>query len=135
MKPLFVDTAGWLSMADEADPFHSECKKVRDRFLEQGGILITSDYVVDETLTLIRMRISLGAAEKWWSQVAGSQRLRWEWIGSERAEKARAWFFRWQDKAFSFTDCTSFVIMQELNIKQVLTLDRHFLAAGFEIAP
>jgi len=54
---------------------------------------------------------------------------------SIRAEKARAWFFKWRDKSFSFTDCTSFSIMRELNIKKVLTGDRHFREAGFEILP
>ncbi len=132
---LFVDTAGWMSLADERDAFHVKCMKARDRWLEQGGVLVTSDYVMDETLTLVRMRISIDAAERWWEQVAESPRLRWERIDAQRAEKARIWFFKWKDKLFSFTDCTSFVLMRELGIKKVLTTDKHFLAAGFEILP
>jgi predicted nucleic acid-binding protein len=135
MKRLFVDTSGWMSLADESDPIHRDCMMVRDKCLEQGGILVTSDYVMDETLTLIRMRMGIDAAERWWEQVDESPRVRWEWINTERAEKARAWFFKWRDKSFSFTDCTSFTIMRELHIKKVLTGDRHFKKAGFEILP
>ena len=135
MRQMFVDTAGWVSMADKTDPLHIDCMGVRDQFLEQGGILVTSDYVMDETLTLIRMRINIEAAEKWWNQVSSSPRLRWEQVDPGRAEKARAWFFSWKDKAFSFTDCTSFIIMRELHISTALTADRHFLIAGFEILP
>lgn len=135
MKRLFVDTSGWMSLADESDPIHGDCMMVRDKWLEQGGILVTSDYVMDETLTLIRMRMGIDAAERWWEQVDESPRVRWEWINTERAEKARAWFFKWRDKSFSFTDCTSFTIMRELHIKKVLTGDRHFKKAGFEILP
>jgi predicted nucleic acid-binding protein len=87
-----------MSLADESDPLHIGSMKIRDRWLEQGGILVTSDYVVDETLTLIRMRISINAAERWWGQVSESPRVKWEWINTERAEKARAWFFKWKDK-------------------------------------
>ena len=52
MKRLFVDTSGWMSLADESDPLNNDCTKVRDTWLEQGGILITSVYFMDETLTL-----------------------------------------------------------------------------------
>ena len=38
----------------------------------------------------------------------------------ERAEKARKVFFRYRDKDYSFTDCTSLVVMQELRLKQAL---------------
>jgi predicted nucleic acid-binding protein len=124
-----------MALADESDPLHTDCMRIRDTWLEQDGILVTSDYVMDETLTLIRMRISINAAEEWWQQVAESPRLKWELINAERAEKARAWFFRWRDKSFSFTDCTSFILMRELHIHKVLTVDRHFREAGFEMLP
>src|SRR5881396_4089497 len=52
-----------------------------------------------------------------------------------RAEKARSWFFRWKDKDFSFTDCTSFVVMRELGQRRALTTDHHFAQAGFEMVP
>ncbi len=135
MKRLFIDTAGWMSMADESDLSHVDALQARDEWLEQGGIFVTTDYVIDETLTLIRIRLGFEAVEIWWEQISGSSRLQIEWIGSDRAEKALGWFFRWHDQAFSFTDCTSFVVMRELRLKKALTGDKHFLTAGFEILP
>ena len=79
MKALFVDTAGWLACADEADPFHNRAVAARDGWLESRGLLLTTDYIADETLTLMRMRLGLDAAEAWWHQVEGSARLRWEY--------------------------------------------------------
>ena len=38
-------------------------------------------------------------------------------------------------KDFSFTDCCSFVVMRELRIRRVLTLDHHFRQMGFEVVP
>jgi hypothetical protein len=61
--------------------------------------------------------------------------VRWQWVDTERAEKARAVFFRHRDKDYSFTDCTSFVVMRELRLREALTTDRHFRQAGFQVLP
>ena len=135
MKPLFVDTAGWVACADGADPAHARAGAARDGALEAGRMLVTTDFVVDETLTLIRFRLGLAAADAWWQQLDASARVRWERVETQRFEKARALFFQYRDKRFSFTDCTSFVIMRELRLRQALTTDRHFGQAGFEVLP
>ena len=135
MRAVFVDTAGWMACADAADPAHGAARVSRDRALEAGQLLVTTDYVVDETLTLIRMRLGIAAAEAWWAQVEGSSRVRHETIDTIRAEKARSVFFRQRDKDYSFTDCTSFVVMKELRLKEALTTDRHFRQMGFHVVP
>ncbi len=93
MKPVFVDTGAWMAMADANDPVHAASRRKRDELLRGGSLLVSSDYVLDETLTLIRMRLSIDSASKWWSQIEGSSRLRWEQIDPMRAEKARAGSF------------------------------------------
>jgi predicted nucleic acid-binding protein len=135
MRLLFVDTAGWMACADGADPAHSKAAAVRDAWLEGGGLLVTSDYVADETLTLLRFRLGIDAAEKWWQQMDASSRVRWEYVSLARADKARGLFFRYRDKNFSFTDCTSFILMRELKLREALTTDHHFVQAGFGIKP
>jgi predicted nucleic acid-binding protein len=135
MKTVFVDTGGWMAMADARDPLHAACRRKRDELLRDGALLISTDYVLDETLTLIRVRLGLESAGRWWAQIEGSSRLRWEWIDPLRAEKARRWFFQWKDKDFSFTDCTSFVVMKDRHVRLALTTDDDFRQAGFEKAP
>lgn len=122
-------------LADAADPDHDRARMFRDGWLRSGGRLLSTDFVLDETLTLLRVRLGLDAAECWWNQIEGSSRLVWEWIDPERADKARHWFFRWRDKAFSFTDCTSFIVMKEHRLRTALTSDHHFAQAGFEVVP
>jgi len=41
----------------------------------------------------------------------------------------------YRDKAFSFTDCTSFAVMQELRLTRALSTDRHFRQMGFQMVP
>ena len=96
---------------------------------------MTSDYVVDETLTLLRLRLGIAVAERWWHQVDASQRVQWEHIDGVRAERARELFFRYRDKRFSFTDCTSFALMRELRLTTMLTTGAHFKQMGFSLCP
>ena len=135
MKALFVDTAGWIACADAADPAHGRSRAARDAALEAGQLLVTTDFVVDETLTLIRLRLGLAAAEAWWQQIDRSSRLRWERVDSERFEKACQLFFQYRDKDFSFTDCTSFITMRELKLTHAITTGRHFRQIGFQVLP
>lgn len=135
MKGLFVDTAGWVACTDTADPAHNQAAAARDTWLQEGGVLITTDYVADETLMLLRVRLGLGTAEAWWQLVDSSPRVRWEYVDLARADKARGFFFRYRDKEFSFTDCTSFVVMRDLKLREVLTTDHHFAQAGFVTLP
>ena len=132
---MFVDTAAWVAAADQSDETGPAVRQARDQWLSSSGILTTSDYVIDETLTTIRFRLGLEAAETWWSQVDESARLRIEAIDERRRERARSLFFRYRDKEFSFTDCCSFVLMRELRIRRVLTLDHHVRQMGFEVIP
>lgn len=130
-----MDSAGWMACADAADPLHHASVAARDAWLRKGGRLLTSDYVADETLTLLCMRLSLPAAKAWWMAVSASARMRLHRLESDQVEAARNWFFRYSDKDFSFTDCTSFVLMKQLRLRQVLTSDHHFTQAGFQRIP
>ena len=130
-----MDTAGWIACVNAADLAHKRAVASRDGWLRDGGGLVTTDYIVDETLTFLRVRYGLSVAKAWWHQVGSSSRVRWEYISLERADKARELFFRYTDKEFSFTDCTSFVVMRELKLRDALTTDRHFAQAGFRTLP
>ena len=135
MKPLFVDTAGWVALLDERDELHRATRRARDAHLKRGGRLVTTDYVNDETLTLRRMKAGLKVARRYWWMISESGRIRVESVSPDRTRRAREWFFSWDDKDFSFTDCTSFVVMKELGLTRVLTTDRHFRQAGFTMIP
>lgn len=135
MRAAFVDTSGWIALVNQADVHHAAVAKAQRNWLREGGMLITSDYVVNETLTHMRARFGLAVAEAWWEGIERSQRVRMEWVTPERAAKAREMFFRHRDKTYSFTDCTSFVVMKELKLTRALATDKHFVQAGFQVLP
>lgn len=135
MNALFVDTSAWVAAADADDPLNESVRRARDQWLASGGVLISTDYVADETLTVLRSKLGLDAARAWWTLVASSRRVVWEEIDAARRERAREWFYRQGDKGYSFTDCTSFVVMKDLRLSACLATDRHFRQAGFSVRP
>jgi len=131
-KKIFVDTSAWFSLLDKDSENHQEAVQ----YLKETEIpFITSDYVMDETLTLIRSAISHKAAIEFWGNLNKS---RWATIidvSTNDKEHAIEIFKKYHDKDFSFTDCTSFALMQRLGIKEAFSFDRHFRQIGFITIP
>lgn len=137
---LFVDTWGWLVLEDGKDPAHSRAVDVRRKYSAQGT-LVTTDYVLDETFTRLFARRPFPEAatfDKAILEAAGAGALLLERVTRERFERAWRLRLRYQDKPrISFTDLTSFVVMKELGIRNVLTAHTHFVQvqADFSILP
>lgn len=97
--------------------------------------MVTSDYVLDETLTLVRKRVGLEEVERLSNSLKASPNVHVNWVGERVFESALRRMLTHQDKVWSFTDCTSFETMQELGIRRAFAFDRDFTSAGFEVVP
>jgi uncharacterized protein len=100
---------------------------------------VTSTYVINEALTLLRRRagyeiaIELGEGLR---QATQEKTMTLVLITEDHLEEAWALFKRYKDiSRLSFTDCTSFAVMRERGIKYVFTGDAHFehVSLGFQI--
>ena len=111
------------------------------QFREENGSIFTSDYVLDETITLLFKRLTYNTAEESLGKIDKAIEegyVRIEWITPERFEKAKAMRLKYQDKPkISFTDLTSMVVMNELGAKDIVTGDEHFehVGMGFQRKP
>lgn len=130
---VFVDTAGFLSLWDASDEQHSRAVAVQAELVRKRRRFVTTDYVVDETATLLLVRHSHSAAVDFLRTASASSHLRVEWMDSNRFRDAVEFFSRHDDKEWSFTDCVSFSLMRELGIRESFTTDHHFRQAGFEL--
>ena len=131
---VFIDTWGWLTLRDRKESRHQEVKDFYRQFRDQNGIIYTSDYVIDETITLVFKRLPFKTAKKSLSKIDKAIEegyLQMEWVTPERFEKAKGLRLKYQDKPrISFTDLTSMVIMKELGVKDIITGDEHFEHVG-----
>ncbi|HXG68322.1 MAG TPA: PIN domain-containing protein [Blastocatellia bacterium] len=103
-------------------------------FRRHRGAAYTSDYVLDETITLLFRRLPFPTAKQSMEdiqQAVAEGYLRLERITPERFKRARELRIKFQDKPrISFTDLTSMVVMVEGVITEILTEDDHFLQVG-----
>ena len=128
---VFMDSAGFLALWDAADEQHTAAVRLQTELARKRRRFLTTDYVADETVTLLLVRHSHSAAVDFLDTLARSEALRLEWVGPDRFHAAASFFRRRGDKEWSFTDCVSFTLMRELNIRDCFTTDHHFQQAGF----
>ncbi len=131
MKPVFIDTGGWFAALARRDKDHVAASDFLRRW--RGG-LVTTDYILDETLTLIQSRIDHATAVDFLDAVEHSSTLDLVFVAQEDYYKALDLFRRRADKRWSFTDCTSFTVMARLGLSHALAFDNHFQQAGFLLA-
>ncbi|MGH8167830.1 MAG: type II toxin-antitoxin system VapC family toxin [Woeseiaceae bacterium] len=129
---VFVDTSGLYALVEKNDSHHTKARKAVENLLSAGRKLVLTDYIVDETTTLAKARSGKRVAVRVLDLLERSAGIRIEWIGSSRFEETKTMFRKHADHGYSFTDCTSFVVMNELGLTEALTIDRHFREAGFE---
>ena len=138
MNAIFVDTWAWYALADTDDNNHLIAQIANEELQDAGYTLITTNFVVAETLTLIRYNLGHAAAVRFWYllQELITDGLV-EYIRIEAVHETVAWqiFERYGDQDFSFTDCTSFAVMRLQHLTEVFTGDHHFFVMGFILKP
>jgi predicted nucleic acid-binding protein len=129
-RELFVDTSGFYALLIQRDPKHQAAGRILRRAAADKRRLVTTDYVLDETATLLKARGEGRLALELFERVFASTACRVTWTDESRFTAVRAYFLKHADQAWSFTDCVSFCVMRELRLSDALTTDRHFELAG-----
>jgi hypothetical protein len=129
-----VDTTAWVALYDRSDKSHDRASEYWNRLRKRSAELWTSDYILDETLTLLRMRAGHRGAVLFGESVRSSG-LKVLEVAREVRESAWEIFVRYEDKDFSFTDCTSFALMRDMSLRKAFAFDRHFTQFGLEMVP
>ncbi len=129
MSDIFVDTSAFFALANLADRHHREAVAAYQATVRQDD-LKTSDHVIVETWYLLRSRLGRAAAMAFWD---GLDRGVVTILGvtAQDFQRGRALAQEWPDQAFSIVDCTSFALMERLDIRQAFAFDRHFQIMRF----
>lgn len=134
MKNLFIDTGAWIAINNKKDYLHQHDLNANKDFLNQGYFYFTSDYVLDETYTFLRFDAGYKKAVAFRHEIkylTSMRKIQPVHINLSILSKAWDIFEKYSDKDFSFTDCTSFAIMEMLGINVAFSFDRHFEQYGF----
>ena len=123
----FADTGGWFALFVPDDFNHASAVSW---FARQRQPLLTTDYVVDETLTLLRARGHSEAALALGQQFFDGSLATIYHLTEADIRDAWQMFRRFADKEWSFTDCSSKVVMEKLGITEAFAFDQHFRQFG-----
>src|SRR4051794_30971898 len=110
----FVDTRGFYSLLVKSDSRHAHAVSIIQSIREFGGKAFRRDYIIDGTAALLKARRLGYLNSKLFSLLDAAQAMEFYFVGEENYKKSREYFQRHSDHGYSFTDCTSFVLMREL---------------------
>ena len=130
---IFIDTSAFISLGDKDDRDHINISSLFNKITKQGADLITTGYIYAETINLIKRKKNSYFAIKIGDLIRASEIV--EVYSPGNADKELAWniFKKYSDQDFSYTDCFSFAVIQNLRIEQALTLDKDFEIFGIKI--
>ncbi len=132
---LFVDTSAWYPIAVPDHPDHRALADALTAAVRGSRRVVTTNLIVAETYALLLCRARRRAALGFLHAVRRSPN---EVVSATPDLENRAithWLERYEDQDFSLADAVSFEVMAGRGIREVLTLDHHFSAAGFVMVP
>lgn len=132
---VFVDTSAWYALALRRDSAHVHLTAALRHRVRRGTRVVTTNLVVAETHALLLRRTTRDTALAFVRRIDQPPNVVVRSTSELEAAAVSRWLERYDDQEFSLADAVSFAVMAERGIGEALTLDRHFAAAGFRMAP
>jgi predicted nucleic acid-binding protein len=132
---IFIDTGAFLARYICKDQHYRSAVTVWQELGSNRENCVTSNFVLDETFSLLGRRAGYGFAVQRAKNIYASQAFTICRPDKEDEIKALQFFGKYADQRVSFTDCISFVLMKRAKINRVFSFDRHFELAGFHVIP
>lgn len=129
---VFADTSALFALLVRDDLMHIRAKENFAYFAEHGVQLLTSSYILVETVALLQRRIGLAPVHDFNAKILPLLEIVWadaEWHG-----RALQRLLAQNRRNVSLVDCLSFEIMEAREITEAYTFDQHFVDNGFTIA-
>lgn len=135
LRRVFVDTGAWFAAQVLDDAHHEEAAGALRGLIALPIVLVTTNHVVGETYTLLRVTRGYEACRRFLDSLDASARLERLFVGEDVERRAFAILDRYRDHDFSFVDATSFALMRAERIRHAFAFDSHFATAGFLRVP
>jgi len=130
---IFIDTSAFYAAMDEDDLHYEEARDVLGRHINGQNILVCTNYIVMETVTLLQRRLGMDAVRTFVEDVLPILRI--EWVKESDHEASLSALLIANRRQLSLVDCSSFVVMKRMSIWTALAFDAHFREQGFTVIP
>jgi uncharacterized protein len=129
MMEIFVDTSALLPILNQDDQDYEASLRIWSRLAQERALLVTSNYVLVETLALIQNRLGMTAVQDFMARFRPL--LQVVWVDESLHEAAMLLFLQANRRRLSLVDCVSFAVCRQRQIEQVFAFDHHFVEHGF----
>ena len=129
---VFADTSALYALLVRDDTMHEGANANFQHLMEKNARMITSSYVLLETLTLLQRRVSFEAVWDFHHKIMPL--LEVVWVDENWHSRAMQRLQAERKRSLSLTDCLSFEIMEAREISMAFTFDSHFTQRGFDLA-
>ena len=129
MTDVFVDTSALFALLVETDDNHEAACAAAPSLRDQDAGLVTSSFVVLETVTLLQARIGVAAVRIFYRDVLPL--LKVAWIDEDLLHRAISALLASSQRRISLTDWSSITLMREREIVHVFAFDEDFARQGF----
>lgn len=130
---IYLDTGAFVARYIQRDQYHQPALKGWERLAQSGRRCFTSNFVLNETFTLLARRAGYRFAAQRARSILSSAILTILRPVEEDEHAAVDLLEKYADQAVSFTDCVSFVLMRRRDLADVFSFDHHFERAGFQL--
>ena len=129
---VFADTSALYALLVQDDLMHPQAKERFGYFSEHAVQLLSSSFVLVETIALLQRRIGLGAVQDFQAKIVPLLEI--VWINGEWYGRGIQRLFLHDKSGVSLVDCISFEIMEARGVTKAYTFDKHFEEKGFSTA-
>lgn len=129
---IFIDTGAFIARYLTQDAHHSNALKIWEQIEKSNLRCFTSNFVLDETFTLLGRWASYPFSVEKARIIFSSTRLTILRPNEEDEIQALHYFEKYSDQKISYTDCISFVLLKNQKINQVFSFDNHFAIVGYK---
>ena len=134
MSTLLIDTSALHALNYARDDYHAQALAY---FKSLAGRVkpILTEWVFVETMNLTKARLGPKYAIDFGRQLKTSKAF-YPLILTD-FDKRTTWdiFEQYQDKQWSYVDCSLLAVAQRLKIKRIFAFDHHFRQMGLEVVP
>ena len=128
----FADTSFWIALSSRRDRFHARALEWSQYSARTKAALVTTEVVLWEWLNALSDPATRGIAAEGYRRCHCDPQIEVVPPHADFLDAAVRLYEARQDKDWSFTDCLSFVVMEQRRLAHSLTTDHHFLQAGFQ---
>lgn len=137
MQRVFIDSSAWLAYYLSDEPDHIRIKNLIKGLIKEGQVIVTSNDIIDETVTFLIYRKPLLAKKfiDFLKKTILTNHMTQLWVDDEIQTEAFEIVQKFVEHKLSLTDATTIALIKKFSIESIISLDSDFTKVGISTLP